>query len=101
MILMKETDEGEKNEESPATKDSKPDKKDCVNNYHVARLSFGLIMMLFTDSVKEGDSKRLMICLKIALLILHSHQRVKYSYVLLLFLAKVHIIKWHGFRSVT
>jgi hypothetical protein len=64
-------------------------KEDHINNYHTARLTFGLIMMLFTDSVKEGNSKQLLSCLKIFLLLLHTHHRVKYAYALLLFLAKI------------
>jgi len=71
-------------------KDQKPTaQEDCINNYHTARMTFGLIMMLFTDSVKEGDIKRLLPCLKVFLLMLHTQHRVKYSYVVLLFLAKV------------
>ena len=49
-------------------------------------------MMLFTDAVKEGDSASLLKFLKVALLILHRYNRVKYAYVVLLFLAKVHAI---------
>ena len=64
--------------------------EDCVNNYHCARLTFGLLMMLFSDAVKEGDSESLLKFLKVALLMLHSYNRVKYAYVVLLFLAKVY-----------
>ena len=49
-------------------------------------------MMLFSDAVKEGDSAALLKFLKVALLLLHSYSRVKYAYVVLLFLAKVNAI---------
>ena len=63
-----------------------------MHNYHCARLTFGLLMMLFSDAVKEGDSAALLKFLKVALLLLHSYSRVKYAYVVLLFLAKVNAI---------
>ena len=53
---------------------------------------FGLLMMFFSDSVKEGDSASLLKFLKVAVLILHSYGRVKNAYVVLLFLAKTHAI---------
>lgn len=68
------------------------DKEDGVHNYHCARLTFGLLMMCFSDSVKEGDSARLLKFLKVAVLMLHSYGRVKYAYVVLLFLAKIYAI---------
>ena len=67
-------------------------KEDSVHNYHCARMTFGLLMMFFSDSVKEGDSASLLKFLKVALLILHSYGRVKYAYVVLLFLAKIYAI---------
>ena len=66
--------------------------QDYVKNYHSARLTFGLLMMLFSDSVKEGDSASLLKFLKVALLMLHSYNRVKYAYVVLLVLAKIYAI---------
>ena len=50
--------------------------EDCVHNYHCARLTFGLLMMLFSDAVKEGDSAALLKFLKVALLLLHSYSKV-------------------------
>lgn len=64
-------------------------KEHGVHNYHRTRLTFGLLMMCFSDSVKEGDSGRFLKFLKVAGLILHSYGRVKYAYVVLLFLAKI------------
>lgn len=66
--------------------------EDYVNNYHSARLMFGMLIMLFNDSVKEGDSIGLLKFLKVAFLMLHTYKRVKYAYVVLLFLAKVYAI---------
>ena len=74
------------------TKKAQDHSEECVHNYHSARLTFGLLMMVFNDSVKEGDSASLLKFLKVALLFLHTHNRVKYAYVVLLFLAKVYAI---------
>ena len=68
------------------------EREDAVHNYHCARMTFGLLMMFFSDSVKEGDSASLLKFLKVALLVLHSYGRVKYAYVVLLFLAKTYAI---------
>lgn len=69
-----------------------PKEEDRKRNYHTARLTFGLLIMLLTDAVKEGDPRRLLQSIKIALLFLHTYGRVKYAYVVLLFLAKFHAI---------
>ena len=66
--------------------------EDFVHNYHCALMTFGLLMIFFSDSVKEGVSTSLLKFLKVALLILRSYGRVKYAYVVLLFLAKIHAI---------
>ena len=42
--------------------------------------------------MKEGDAGRLLDFLKITLLLLHCHHRVKYTYVVLLLLAKIYAI---------
>ena len=75
-----------------AAQEAQDHSEECVHNYHSARLTFGLLMMVFNDSVKEGDSASLLKFLKVALLFLHTHNRVKYAYVVLLFLAKVYAI---------
>ena len=72
------------------TKKAQDHSEECVHNYHSARLTFGLLMMVFNDSVKEGDSASLLKFL--TLLFLHTHNRFKYAYVVLLFLAKVYAI---------
>ena len=74
--------------EEPETQD----KEDHKNNYHTTRLGYGLLITLLDDAVKEGDAGRLLDFLKIALLLLHCHHRVKYAYVVLLFLAKIYAI---------
>lgn len=66
--------------------------EDCVHNYHSAGLTFGLLTVLFTDGVNEGHSASLLKFLKVALVMLHCYDRVKYAYVVLFFLAKVHAI---------
>lgn len=79
------TTENEQSEEETSEEDYK-------RNYHTARLTFGLFIMLFTDAVKEGDPRRLLHTIKIALLFLFTYGRVKYAYVVLLFLAKFYAI---------
>lgn len=76
--------------------DEQNQKEDWKKNYHTARLIFGLLIMLLTDAVREGDPKRLLICIKVALPILYTNHRVKYSYVVLLFLAKLYAILPNG-----
>ena len=68
------------------------EEQDWKRNYHTARLTFGLLIMLLTDAVREGDPRRLLNSIKIALLFLYTYGRVKYAYVVLLFLAKLHAI---------
>ena len=48
--------------------------------------------MLFTNAVKEGDPRRLLHSIKIALLFLFTYGRVKYAHVVLFFLAKFYAI---------
>jgi len=72
-------------------KEEEEDKSDDhVKNYHSARLMFGLLMMLFSNSVKAGDSIRLFKFHKVALLMLHPYNTVKYAYVVLLFFARIY-----------
>lgn len=84
-------------ESSPQT-DAMPEQEeeeksdDCVKNYHSACLMFGILMMLFSDSAEEGDSIGLLKFLKVALLMLHSYNRVKYAYVVLLCFPKIYAI---------
>lgn len=78
--------------ESETCEDEAPKEEDWKRNYHTARLTFGLLIMLFSDAVKEGDPRRLLQSMKIALLFLHTYGRVKYAYAVLLFLAKFHAI---------
>ncbi len=77
--------------ESPEISEKATD-EDFKKNYHTARLTFGLLIMLFSDAVKEGDPRRLIRSIKIALLFLYTYGRVKYAYVVLLFLAKIYAI---------
>lgn len=63
-------------------------KEDYRYNYHCAKLTFGLILMEFNDSIKEGDGDRLFELYKLALLLYKSHGHHKYAYVVLLHLVK-------------
>lgn len=45
--------------ESEEGDEETPKEEDLKNNYHTARLTFGLIILLLTDAVKEGDTRRL------------------------------------------
>lgn len=87
-----QADELSEQAESMSEEGQEDKTEDYVNNYHSARLMFGMLIMLFNDSVKEGDSIGLLKFLKVALLMLHTYKRVKYAYVVLLFLAKVYAI---------
>lgn len=60
----------EENDETP-----KPDevKQDHRYNYHIAKLTFGLILMDFRDAVREGDGDRLFDIYKVALLLYKTH----------------------------
>ena len=63
--------------------------KDYLYNYHSAKLTFGLILMMeFNDAVREGDGDRLFDLYKIALLLYKANNNYKYTYVVLLHLVK-------------
>lgn len=74
--------------EEPETED----KEDHKHNYHCARMAYGFLITHLDDSVEEGDAGRLLDFLTFALLLRHCHHRVKYAYVVLLFLAKIYAI---------
>ena len=78
--------------ESEPCEDEPLKEEDWKRNYHTARLTFGLLDMLLSDAVREGDPRRLLQSMKIALLFLHTYGKVKYAYVVVLFLAKCHAI---------
>lgn len=84
---MPETDAPVANDESESQ-----EKEDHKRNYHCARLAYGLLVLHLDDAVREGDASRLLDFLKVALLLLHCHHRVKYACVVLLFLAKIYAI---------
>lgn len=54
-------------------------------NYHNAKLTFGLVLFEFKDSVKEGDGDRLFDIYKLALLLYKNHGHYKYAYTVLLY----------------
>lgn len=61
--------------------------QDYMDNYHSAKLTFGLILLEFNDAIKEGDGDRLF-DKKMALLLYKVHGHFKYAYVVLLHLVK-------------
>lgn len=63
-------------------------KQDYHNNYHVAKLTFGLILMFFRDVIREGDGDRFFDTYKVALLLYDTHGHYKYASALLLHLGK-------------
>lgn len=83
---MPETDAPVANDESESQE------KDHKRNYHFARLAYGLLVLHLDDALREGDAGTLLDFLKVALQLLHCHHRVKYAYVVLLFLAKIYAI---------
>ncbi|XP_068739062.1 uncharacterized protein [Montipora capricornis] len=97
----------EQNEEIPKGDDNK---QDYCYNYHIAKLTFGLFLMDFSDAVKEGDGDRLFNIYKVALLLFKTHGHYKYAYVILLHLVKCISIlpkqqalscKWNKFYNGT
>ena len=65
-------------------------------NYHQAKLAFGLILFEMGDCIKEGDGERLFEIYKLALLLYKSTGHTKYSYAVLLYLAKINFILPHN-----
>jgi hypothetical protein len=81
-------------------------KEDYLFNYHKSKLSFGLILLEFTDAIKEGDGDRLHDVYKFALLLYKANGKTKYSYAILLYLCQIecllseedaHSLKWNRF----
>lgn len=62
--------------------------EDCMKNYHIARLRFGLVDLDLRDAIKEGDGTRLLVTLPYLLMLFHLYKRTKYAYVTLLHLVK-------------
>jgi len=62
--------------------------KDYKFNYHSAKLTFGLILMEFKDSIKEGDGDRLFNLYRLLLLIYKNTGHYKYAYAVLLYIIK-------------
>jgi len=79
-------------------------KEDFLFNYHQAKQAFGLILFKFGSAIKEGDGERLRDFYKVALLLYKAHGKMKYGYVILLYLSKIeailsesdaHDLKWN------
>ena len=75
-------------------------------NYHKSKLSFGLILLEYSDAIKAGDGGRLHDLYKIALLLFKANGKTKYSYAILMYLLQIecmlseedaHNLKWNRF----
>ena len=62
--------------------------EDYKFNYHSAKLTFGLVLLEFNDTVKESDGGRLFELYKLAMLLYKTHGHYKYAYAVLLYLVK-------------
>ena len=77
-------------------------------NYHTAKQTYGLLLLEFNDSVKEGDGKRLVRVYRLAMLFFNKYGHVKYAYAVLLYLSQIkailseseaHDLKWNRFHN--
>jgi serine palmitoyltransferase len=62
-----------------APKLSRPEDKDDFFDYAKLRLSMGLFLRNFDDSIKEGDGVRTLRCWKFALLLFRTYNHTKYA----------------------
>ena len=78
--------------------------EDYLYNYHQAKLAFGLVLLEFDDAIKEGHGGRLHDLYKFILLMYKALKKIKYAYVVLLYLVKLeailseeeaHDLKWN------
>jgi hypothetical protein len=53
------------------------------------KLSFGLILLEYSDAIKAGDGGRLHDLYKIALLLFKANGKTKYSYAILMYLLQI------------
>lgn len=89
--------EREKHQDIPADSGSNEEPSEEKNedhkyNYHVTRLFYGLFMEDINDAIREGDSERLLDCIKLSLLVFRKFRKDKYAYTTLLFLCKLFAI---------
>ena len=94
---MEDIANGQEQQDEEHSKTKEKPTNDYVYNYHIARLTYGLLIDALSDAVKEGDSDRILACLKMFLPILHVYGRTKYSYAVLLFLSKYYAILPEGY----
>ena len=62
--------------------------QDYRYNYHSAKLTFAMLLMEFSDPLKEGDGDKLFDVYKVALLLYKTHGHFKCAYAVLLHLVK-------------
>ena len=80
---------------TPAPLPAQTTQHDYIFNYHQAKLAFGLILFELSDCIKEGDGERLYDVYKLAVLMFKSKGHTKYSYEVLLYLAKINFLLPH------
>lgn len=82
------------------------EKEDHLYNYHKSKLSFGLILLEYSDAIRAGDGDRLHDLYRFALLLFKANGKTKYSYAVLMYLAQIeymlsekdaHNLKWNRF----
>ena len=84
------------------------DCSDYLYNYRTAKLTYGLLLLEFNDSVKEGDGERLVKVYRLAMFFYKKYGHVKYAYAVLLYLSQIkailseseaHDLKWNRFHN--
>ena len=82
--------------------------QDYLYNYHTAKLTYGLLLLEFNDSVKEGDGERLFKVYRLAMLFYKKYGHFKYAYAVLFYLCQIkailseseaHDLKWNRFHN--
>lgn len=66
--------------------------EDYLYNYYWVKFVFGLVLFEFDDAIKEGDGGRLYDFYKFILLMYKIYKKIKYVYVVLLYLVKFEVI---------
>ncbi|XP_035661399.1 uncharacterized protein LOC118405771 [Branchiostoma floridae] len=79
-------------EEEESTNATSSSSEDHVYNYHIGKLTLGLLIRNINDATKEGDGERLSRCFRMALLYYKAFGHTKYAYGTLLFFARVHAL---------
>ena len=76
----------------PESIDDDCSEQDYLYNYHTAKLTYGLLLLEFNDTVKEGDGERLFKVYRLAMLFYKKYGHVKYAYAVFLYLCQIKAI---------